>query len=101
MALSWLVLIDLAIIQYGLLIDTSQATSPLLDGKQGDTKFKISAAQWEKTIPAATISKLHIFAKRRLEHIIELRSSDHQLWESCQGEIIAAKELLDCLQDTT
>ncbi|PLB36713.1 uncharacterized protein BDW47DRAFT_108350 [Aspergillus candidus] len=82
---------------YGLVM----ATSPLLDGKQGDTKFKISAAQWEKTIPAATISKLHIFAKRRLEHIIELRSSDHQLWESCQGEIIAAKELLDCLQDTT
>lgn len=84
------------------LIDTSsQATLPLLDGKHGDTGFKISTAQWENTIPAATISNLHIFAKRRLEHIIEQRSSNHQLWESCQGEIIAAKELLDCLQDTT
>lgn len=78
-----------------------QSTLPLLGGKQADTGFQIPAAQWENIVPATTISKLHIFAKGRLEHIIELRSSDHQLWESCQGEIIAAKELLDRLHDTT
>ncbi|KAE8147651.1 hypothetical protein BDV25DRAFT_159913 [Aspergillus avenaceus] len=41
------------------------------------------------------VEKLNKLAKTKLEDIVERRSVDLQLWEYSQGELIAAKELLD------
>lgn len=51
------------------------------------------------TISKDTIKKLNHFALNQLREIVERRSLDHHIWEHAQGELIAAKELLDRLGD--
>lgn len=60
-----------------------------------DSTQASSSASTEDFFPKEKVEKLNLFARRKLEDIVKRRSMDRQLWEHAQGELIAAKELLD------
>ncbi|KAF7585950.1 hypothetical protein BBP40_009834 [Aspergillus hancockii] len=45
------------------------------------------------------VEKLNIFSRRKLQEIVKQRSANHWLWEHAQSELIAAKELLDRINE--
>jgi hypothetical protein len=53
----------------------------------------------EDILSKEKVEKLNIFSKRKLQEIVKQRSANHQLWEHAQGELIAAKELLDRMNE--
>ncbi|KAE8133150.1 hypothetical protein BDV38DRAFT_259429 [Aspergillus pseudotamarii] len=77
---------------YGLILATS-----LQLGREFtmDSTQASSSASTEDFSPKEKVEKLNLFARRKLEDIVKRRSMDRQLWEHAQGELIAAKELLD------
>ncbi|KAE8348356.1 hypothetical protein BDV28DRAFT_143688 [Aspergillus coremiiformis] len=46
------------------------------------------------------IEGLNILARRKLEDIVKQRSANCQLWEHAQGDLIAAKELVDRISES-
>lgn len=54
-----------------------------------------ASASSEDFLPKEKVEKLNLLARRKLEDIVKQRSVNRQLWEHAQGELIAAKELLD------
>ncbi|KAB8202265.1 putative PEP-CTERM system TPR-repeat lipoprotein [Aspergillus parasiticus SU-1] len=77
---------------YGLILATS-----LQLGREYTMDFSqaSSSASSEDFLPKEKVVKLNLLARRKLEDIVKQRSMNRQLWEHAQGELIAAKELLD------
>ncbi|PYI10512.1 hypothetical protein BO78DRAFT_360470 [Aspergillus sclerotiicarbonarius CBS 121057] len=50
--------------------------------------------------PIKVLDELTIFARERLNEIVKSRTSTHHLWKGNQSELIAAKEVLDGLDNS-
>ncbi|KAE8371219.1 hypothetical protein BDV26DRAFT_303045 [Aspergillus bertholletiae] len=77
---------------YGLILATSLQ---LRREYTADFTQTPSSTSTEDFLPREKVEKLNHLAKKKLEDIVKQRSVDRQVWEHAQGELIAAKELLN------
>ncbi|KAL4891369.1 hypothetical protein BDV59DRAFT_68757 [Aspergillus ambiguus] len=78
---------------YGLAL----ATSSFSKGNHSNDLQKPASGVVGNIVSKESFEKLHDFATAELRSIVEHRSLNLQQWEYAQGELIAAKELLDRL----
>ncbi|RAL06291.1 uncharacterized protein BO80DRAFT_395991 [Aspergillus ibericus CBS 121593] len=82
---------------YGLIL----ATLLLKKNQHLDKHSEGPSAQTRSPLTSKILDELTIFARERLNEIVKSRTSNHLIWKGNQGELIAAKELLDRLDSST